>query len=489
MKILRQLNNKSHLLLILIVFVFSLLRLPSLFEPLWYGDEGINQVLGLSLNEGRLLYKETWDNKPPLLYVSYAFAGSDQFTIRLASLFFGLGAVIAFFMLSQKLFQNHKSQIAATTLFAVLFGIPLLEGNIANAENFMLFPILTAAYLINKNYGPLDIKLLFSAGLLLSFAFLFKIVGIFDFAAFFVFLLFITSKEKKFSIAEAKKLGYFSLSFVIPILITSLYFVGNNTFSDFYNATFKQNINYVGYGNKFVIGQGLLFLKLFFLAVTLLVIFLRRNHFSHAFLFISTWFSFSLFNSFFSGRPYTHYLLVLLPSFCLLVGLIFFELQKKHSLRYVVLGILFFLFLLHLIEANFWIYKKNRLYYQNFLSFITNRIHIDEYRGFFDPNTPYDYQIAQYLSIHMKKNDQLFVWGNNAQLYTLTKKLPPGRFAVAYHMTNNENTLKETYTALNQNIPQFIVITNPKNPFPFSLQGYSQRIIIRESVIYERNIK
>lgn len=482
-------NTKASFFLITVLFVFFLLRLPSLFEPLWYGDEGIYQVLGLSMNDGRLLYKETWDNKPPMLYVFYALTGSDQFTIRFVSLLFGIGAVIAFFMLSQKLFQNPKAQIVSTILFTILFGIPMLEGNIANAENFMLFPILVAAYLINRHYESLHPKILVVCGFLLSFAFLFKIVGIFDFAAFFVFLLFITFKEKRFLISEVTKLGAFIGAFVIPIFITMLYFIFNNAFSDFYNAVFQQNINYVGYGNTFIIAQGLLLLKLFLLGVTLLILFLKRNYFSHAFLFIVIWVSFSLFNAFFSGRPYTHYLLVLVPSFCLFVAAVFFGLQKNHSRKHFVLGLLLLFFLLQLLDTNFWIYKKNRLYYQNFISYITGQKHIDAYRSFFDGNTPYDYQISQYLKLHLKDTDNLFVWGNNAQMYTMTQKLPPGRFTVRYHMTNNQNTLKETYNDLNRNIPNFILVTNPKIPFPFSLQGYVPRAIIHESVIYERNIK
>ena len=30
-----------------------------------------------------------------------------------------------------------------------------------------------------------------------------------------------------------------------------------------------------------------------------------------------------------------------------------------------------------------------------------------------------------------KKSDNIFIWGNNAQVYKLTEKLPPGRYTVA----------------------------------------------------------
>src|SRR3989304_4168753 len=114
-------------------FLFFILRLPSLFEPLWYGDEGIYQVIGNSLNHGKLLYTQIFDNKPPLLYWLYAILNSDQFTVRLASLIFGALSVAIFFLLSKRLFKNGKNNIPylTTLIFVLLFGLPMLEGNIA----------------------------------------------------------------------------------------------------------------------------------------------------------------------------------------------------------------------------------------------------------------------------------------------------------------------------------------------------------------------
>src|SRR5438270_13611137 len=102
-------KNRGFWFLLFASFAFFLLRLPSLFEPYWYGDEGIYEVIGFAMRHGRLLYQGIWDNKPPLLYLLYAFVNGDQFAIRLISLFAGLGAVITFFFLSIKLFTDRRS--------------------------------------------------------------------------------------------------------------------------------------------------------------------------------------------------------------------------------------------------------------------------------------------------------------------------------------------------------------------------------------------
>src|ERR1051326_55110 len=83
--------------LIITLFLFFLLRLPSLFEPYWYGDEGIYQVIGSALRNGRQLYSGIWDNKPPVLYLIYALFNGDQAGVRFFSLFFGIASVCIFF--------------------------------------------------------------------------------------------------------------------------------------------------------------------------------------------------------------------------------------------------------------------------------------------------------------------------------------------------------------------------------------------------------
>ena len=58
-----------HEAILIILGVVVFLRVPSLFEPYWYGDEGIYLTIGRAMRGGMELYKEVHDNKPPLLYV------------------------------------------------------------------------------------------------------------------------------------------------------------------------------------------------------------------------------------------------------------------------------------------------------------------------------------------------------------------------------------------------------------------------------------
>lgn len=477
----------SFWFILLTSFFFFLLRLPSLFEPYWYGDEGIYQVLGIAIRHGRLLYRDIWDNKPPLLYLLYALFNSDQFTIRLVSLTFGILSTITFFFIAKNLFKNKKPVFLSTGFFALLFALPLVEGNIANAENFMLLPILLAAFLILKIQNKSKI---FLSGLLVSAAFLFKIVAVFDFAAFFLFLIFINAPHdlsikdfknlKKFIVNETKRLLPFIIGFIAPILLTTLFFLSKGAIKDFISASFVQNVGYVGYGNKLIIPQGFLILKLILLSSFSLFIFLKRKSFSKAFMFISLWFAFSLFNSFFSGRPYTHYVLVLLPSFCLFIGLIIEETKLRKF------TILLFLISLILILKNFNFYGKTIFYYQNFTSFIIGNKSVTSYRAFFDRKVPGDYEIVSFIKTNTKTSDNIFLWGNDAQIYAMVGKLPPGRYAVAYHIAGYKDGIQNTKNGIEKEKPKFIIVMPDVGQMPFSIINYKEIMEIENVLIYER---
>jgi hypothetical protein len=511
MKILQKIEKgKSIWFIFFSIFAFLLLRLPSLIEPLWYGDEGIYQVVGMALNKGRILYSQIWDNKPPLLYFIYALAHSDQFTVRLFSLIFGAVSIIAFYYLTKKLFRTNKISAFTTTVYIILIATPIVEGNIANAENFMLLPILLAALLIFQSseirhtthsrlssYYILNTRniILSCAGFLLGLAFLLKTVAIFDFTSFFFFLSFITLPEK-FSINKnrniykefaIKFLFYFS-GFLTPIIVTVVYFLVHGALADFIYAIFFGNIVYVGYENNFFIPQGLLFIKLIILFWTLLLIFHKRKNLSREVIFIYLWFLFSLFNLDFSGRPWTHYLLVIVPSASLMFGLLIDRKAKSLKLHTSGLLLIMLFFAVFLFNINLYSIIKTISYYKNFALFTTNNESLTTYQEFFDINVPRNYEIAQFIKSKTSPNDTVFIWGNNPQIYALANKIPPGKYTVEYHISQNPKALAETIETLKITKPKYIIVLPETPNMPFTLENYINKFSLNNSEIYEINL-
>src|SRR3990167_10011079 len=92
--------------LVIVLLIVTLLRIPSLFEPHWYGDEGIYLTLGMAVRQGLTLYRDIHDNKPPLLYLVAAVAGT-QFWFKFILMLLHLTTIVAFYHLSRLLFQKH----------------------------------------------------------------------------------------------------------------------------------------------------------------------------------------------------------------------------------------------------------------------------------------------------------------------------------------------------------------------------------------------
>ncbi len=490
-------KNKTFWSIFSLCIIFFILRLPSLIEPHWYGDEGIYQVIGQALHQGQLLYKDIWDNKPPLLYVFYAFANGDQATMRLLSMIAGLVSVPLFFFLTQRLFQSHKISTIATTVYVILFGSPFLEGNIANAENFILPLTIFSGLLIYSSTNTHDnLKLntnkrviFFVSGLLLGIAFLFKIVAIFDAIAFTLFLLFLAVPKLS---KRSLKLATISIlplliGFLVPFVFSIIYFSMHGILAEYLSSAFSRNIDYVGFENYlFGVPQGLLIVKIFLLIGATILIFINRRLFHKPTLFLLLWTTFALFSANFSGRPYTHYLLVLLPTFCLFIAYLI-QAKKRREQKLAVLVVLGMSIIFSLTFPLYGV-GKTFAYYQNAVSFLTNTRDLRSYQSFFDPETPRDYAIASFLKANTNEKDRIFIWGDSAQIYAMSEKLPPYKYAVAYHVIQSPQLLHETQQAIDTVKPKYIIVLPETQPLLFSVPLYIIRFNIEGAIIYERSI-
>lgn len=478
-------------LLLGISLLFFFLRLPSLIEPYWYGDEGIYQTLGFALQEGRTLYSEMWDNKPPLLYLFYTLFGPEQSTMRLLSLLFGLVTIPIFFLLARKILSSFKGAVVSTILFSLLFGLPNFEGNIANAENFLLLPVLLAVLtfltaLWDTKQKSRQKRYFLLSGMLLGTAFLFKTVAFFDLLSLLLLFLFLTLPKHLTTSSLAQYLERykglvinFFTGFVLPIVLSFLVFFLQGALMDYILAAFFGNLDYVGVQNTLLILGG----KIILLILVLFVLYKKRTKLSPQLLFLIIWFSFSLFNTFFTHRPYTHYVLVLLPSFCLLTG---YLVREKTRMKPILAGVLLITLVLILQFFSPWSLLKTIRYYSNYLSYITGAISSSTYAAFFDSRTPRDMEVASYLKENLQKDDTVFFWGDNAQMYYLTKTLPPGRYTAAYHILNASHAQEETKKVLEEKKPSFIVLFPEVPSFPYPMYNYQQRLSIEGAMIYER---
>ncbi|MEP7167069.1 MAG: hypothetical protein ABI758_03770 [Candidatus Woesebacteria bacterium] len=461
-----------HEYLVWALCLCALLRLPSLLEPYWYGDEGIYLTLGNGVRHGLQLYRDIHDNKPPIIYLMAALSGT-VFWFRFFLLVWNSVAIVAFERLAHRLLDRNK--VAGTTKFiglsfpkvqystiaTFLFAIlPFFaEGSIANGEIFMIMPVIVGVYLLWRNSkNSLSVIL---AGFSFSLAFLIKVPALFDAfsVGFFFFLLF----EGKSVFASLKsRLPYlFAFAFLAPILISFLYYASIGAGKQYVAAAFAQNVGYLsswatGTHASTNVGSSGLKNRAIVLAVTTVILVLLKNKNGKRLTFLLLWFAFALFGALLSERPYPHYLIQIIPPVSLLLVFFYRTFKDRKIFRLMPIFVGFIVLFVSLWTIKFWYYPQIP-YYVNYIQFVTKAKSMDDYFSYFDPRLPTMYRLASYLEAHTTPDEPIFVWGDVPMLYALTKRLPPGKYTSSYHI-KDFNGFDETTQALETKKPKYVII-------------------------------
>ena len=436
-----------------------LLRIPSFFEPFYYGDEMIYLALGVGIRQGIPLYSGLHDNKPPLLYLLAALA-ENVFWFRVILAFWCLVTIVLFWHLSKTLFPQKKSlQKVSTVIFAILTTIPLLEGNIPNAELFMIGPVIAAFNLLLSQKA--SIKKVFFAGLLFSFAALFKVPSMFDMGTIVLFWIILSSFKKTEIAAVIKKSAVLLAGFVLPIALTFVWYYFKGSISEYLTAAFLQNVGYLSswrpddVPKPFLEKNAPLLVRMFIVLAGSGMLFAFRKKLSNQFIFVTLWLLVSLFGVTLSERPYPHYLIQSVAPIALLLGIMFTQNSLEQSLVVIPL----FLAFLAPVYYKFWYYPTAN-YYLRFVKFASGVMDKEAYFRSFSHQVPRNYQIADFLVKSSKPTDKVFVWSNDSSaIYSLARRLPPIKYVADYHVKDFSDK-DDVLSQLKDKKPRFVVMTS-----------------------------
>lgn len=436
-------KNEGLILILLLVIV---LRIPSLFEPLWYGDEGIYLVLGQALRKGLIFYRDIHDNKPPLLYLLAAIAGNVFYFRLILMVWFGATTVL-FFKLMQVFLPKKKTVWYGATL-AMIVLTTIFEGNVANAEIFIILPVVLAILMVaKKTQNWFGIGLLFSAG------FLFKVPAAFDFAAVIIWLMMF---EKKV-LGKILAAGF---GFILPILGTIIYYSIVGGLEPYIRSALLQNIGYLstwGVSKSGLMNRGIItaaFLAIFYPLV-------KKFKLPKWPSLIVIWFLLAMYGALLSERPYPHYLIQPAVPGTILLALFLYSKQKTLKLMMVIAGILSGWWWW---QIKFWNYPIVS-YYINFVQYVAGQKSPEEYQNFFDPRVNQTYRLGEYIKRSTLPQDRVFIWGDEPGIYALGQRLPLGRYTVAYHVVDF-NGYEETMVAWDKQPPKVVLeMDYEKRPF------------------------
>lgn len=462
--------HKSEWLVVVLALVV-ILRIPSLFEPYWYGDEAIYLTLGQAINKGVPLYSGIHDNKPPLLYMVAAVARGNQFWFKFLAMGWNILTILAFVKLAEKVFEHRKKQVVFSVfVFAILTTIPLWEGNIANAELFFLLPTITAVNLLWKK--QVRTRNVFLAGVAFGAAALFKMPAILEAGVWP--LVWWASGEKE----TTKKIVWLTIGALAPIFLSAVYFGLSGSLAAYVTAAWAQNIPYLSSWQSASAGVGIYSVKgrAVVAAVLLALIWGFSKKIGRTATIVGIWGVISLFACLLSGRPYPHYLMQMAGITAISLAMWW----EKRRFDKLVPVVLLFLILISYATFKFYVYPITT-YYTNFMSWVWGQKTTQDYYSWFNPAVKMNYELATLIKSGSREGDKIFVWGDEPMLYALSHRLPVGKYTTRYHIKDfrAEGTIMEQ---LKKNPPKFVVSYGNEDELP-GFSGWLQEFYVFEKQV------
>lgn len=209
--------DKYKIILTLLVVI---LLLPTLVFPVFV-DATIFIMMGDAILEGKTLYYNFIDIKPPLFYYIYAFQnlifGNSEISLRFALIFWQLITAFTLFKFTN-IITNDKPTIYITVISYIIFFVSLGYDSSITPESYSLLPLLLISIILTKD--KLSNFNLIISGILLSFLFGIKYTfGIYSIA--YVIALYYKTKQSTNSISYFFKIsGLTILGFLIFLPIS-----------------------------------------------------------------------------------------------------------------------------------------------------------------------------------------------------------------------------------------------------------------------------
>lgn len=436
--------------------------MPSLFESYWYGDEAIYAAVSQAIANGKLLYAQTWDHKPPFIFLFFYPATLLGWQLgfpllRLVNILLGVGSLIFLSEILKKEVSN-KLRFSILVLFSFLLGSPILEGNVVNAEViFMLFNLASLYFFIHK-------KRFLLAGVMGYLSVITKVPGFVEFAVMAAgfAVVWMRSKGFKFTLIQGLKI---SIGFVVPIVLTLLYFVFRGTMSDFIYANFAFNRIYSLHQGNFVELLGREIPATYPSALSLFGVFLLstfgywRKKISEFTYIAVVLLAGEFFASLLSGKNYSHYFLQVLPAAALVVAIFgkhAFGNPKIKIEKVIFGGITALLFtpmiLVFQNGGRLPVYAEPQEYYTWFL---TDR------DKFWWGKAEAEKDLSSYIDSNYTEHNPVYIYTNKPWILALTTRELTNKYVTWFHLEYRKEHLDEELLNMNK-AALFVLDRNPK---------------------------
>jgi 4-amino-4-deoxy-L-arabinose transferase-like glycosyltransferase len=440
-----------------------LLRVPSFFEPHWYGDEGIFAAVAAQLLRGEVLYEGAWDHKPPLIFVLYAgvmgLFGESMAALRGAATIAVLVTQALIYLAVVPLAGPVRAALAAL-VFGLLMAIPVTEGQLALTEVFMA--VLTTAaiclYLrsrwVRPWHQPVPGRHWLAIGVLFGLATAFKQVAALDAAALALFVLLAESRRTQ----AAALIG---VGIALPWLSFLVLFAVLGALPSFVEANLTYQLQYAVSGGR---PGTQLAIAAAAPALALAFALLQRPVRSLASLPV-LWLGFALAGVLAAGAPYPHYLIQALPPLAVASVLV-----PSVRPRLLVPAAALAIVVAYTVHSFMGLTSPpSREYVRNYFeSFVRSARtgDLEHFQNVFGHGwwgTAAMSEAAGGLDLSGKP---LLIWGERAWVYPLSGARPASRFLVSFHVLGDAAREREVLLDLQGRATTLVLLEGSVPLFP-----------------------
>lgn len=416
-------------------------------------DSSMFTYFGFAMNHGKIMYKDIFDHKGPLIFV-LNYLGELFSTSNFAGIYIiEILSIFIFFYFSFKTARLWLPPLLALipiVVQSIMLSIFIEGGNFT--EEFALPFISFSIYQFVKFYKKnkiINYFEIFLIGLSLGFVFLLRpnMITVWAVFSLTIILDLVFDKDYKFLF---KIILSFTSGVILALLPFVIYMLKKRILSQAIFQSLTFNFKYLGS----VSGKEEGVVKLIETASSnyililgtylLFSFFYKRNHLSknENFIYIGSFFALclSFISSAMSGRNYTHYLMVLLPTLTLPIVFLLDDIRTKVKIKKIFLVSIAFILVIY-INQLYEIF--NYMYEVNIVETNTNEaVSIREKRSIaIGEENEILNEVAQVIKENTSETDEIYAHRTGGNIYLLSNRLSSIKYFNLPAININENKL------------------------------------------------